>query len=62
MKEIISQVAKQIGKPFIQGILALGFCIVLWIKFLQSDVSIPIEVFTGFVGLIVGFFFRDATK
>jgi hypothetical protein len=45
-----------------QGILALGFCIVLWIKFLQSDVSIPIEVFTGFVGLIVGFFFRDATK
>jgi len=57
MKELISQITKQIGKPFVQGLLALGFCGALIYKFLSSDVDIPVEVYTGFVGIIVGFFF-----
>lgn len=57
MSEIFQKLAEQIGKPLIQSILALAFCGALIAKFLDGEATISSEVFTGFVGIIVGFYF-----
>jgi len=59
MKELLTQLVKQIGKPMIQGILALAIVGALVYKFVFSDVTVPIEVYIGMAGIIIGFYFGE---
>jgi len=59
MKELISQITKQIGKPFVQGVLAIGVVGALVYKFLYSDTTVPIEVYIGLAGIVIGFYFGE---
>jgi membrane-bound ClpP family serine protease len=53
----------QIGKPFVQGLLALAIVGALVYKFVFSDVSVPIEVYIGMAGIIIGFYFgKEVSK
>lgn len=63
MKELMTQLSKQIGKPFVQGVLALGVVGALVYKFVASDVQVPVEVYLTMAGIIVGFYFgKEVSK
>jgi len=54
----MNYIISKIGKPLVQGVLALGGFAALTYKFLVGDV--PIETYVPLVALMVGFFFNTA--
>jgi len=59
----IQSLITQIGMGFVQAVLALAVVGALVYKFLLSDIDVPIEVYIGMAGIIIGFYFgKEVSK
>jgi hypothetical protein len=59
---LIQSVMAQMGKSFVQGLIAMVLVGVVAWTFLDGDGSISNEAMVGFVGIVLGFFFGKASN